>query len=144
MRNDFELTIGNFNPFVQGDGSILVLDDDKAQLTIIQECYDRSNKENELICMYSSEKLIHFLNQVKDGRSKMPEVILLDLNMPKGGFSILTEIRDMDHFKVRPRIIVFTSSESDQDREKAKKLNADGFFSKPIRIKEYINFFNQL
>lgn len=145
MANDFIISLDNIKPFVKGTGPIIVVDDDQLQIQLVETFYKKSKRENELICLLSGKALLEYCTKVLINETKMPEVILLDINMPQlDGFEVLKEIRGMKDFKQTPIIIMFTCSDSDRDKEMAKSLNANAYYSKPNSGSDYINFFKAI
>src|SRR5581483_10043551 len=84
------------------------------------------------------EEALQYLR--KEGRhneAKRPDIILLDLNMPrKSGYEILKEIKSDQTIKDIP-VIIFTSSESNIDVAKSYQNGADSFLTKPVGIEGY-------
>lgn len=74
---------------------------------------------------------------------KWPDLILLDLNMPrKNGFEAMREIRECN-FPSIP-IVILTVSNNPQDKEQSYQLGAKAFISKPSDIQELINALKSL
>ncbi len=145
MCDDFFINIENLKKFTSGDGDIVLVDDDYSQITLVKACYEKSGRKNELICIDSSEDCIKYFSEVLEKKKPIPELLLLDINMPlKSGFDVLSEIKSKKQFQKNPVIIMFSSSENEADIVKSKKLHADAFFSKPINIAEYISFFKKV
>jgi two-component system response regulator len=72
-----------------------------------------------------------------------PELILLDLKMPKiHGFQVLTTLREDDRTRATP-VVVFTSSSDPSDIEQARDLGANAFVCKPIDSDEYADAVRQ-
>ncbi|MEO8131311.1 MAG: response regulator, partial [Bryobacteraceae bacterium] len=68
----------------------------------------------------------------------MPDLILMDLNMPKvSGLELLRKLRSSTRFKQVP-IAICTSSNSPEDREEAMSLGIDGYIAKPIELKSFL------
>lgn len=145
MSELFAITLHSVKSFFEGDGPIVVVDDDESQLKIVKICYRKSKCSRELICILGGEGLLTLAQKIIKSEVKMPEVVLLDINMPrKNGFDILKEIRTLAEFKELPNVVMFTSSESEKDKDEAKRLKANGFVSKPSDVYEYINFFSAI
>lgn len=67
----------------------------------------------------------------------LPELILLDLKMPKlGGLEVLQCIRFEPRMKDIP-VLILTSSRADLDLEDSRTLGADGFLQKPLNVREF-------
>ena len=68
-----------------------------------------------------------------------PDLILLDLNLPrKNGREVLEEIKADDELKRIP-VIVMTTSKAEQDIHKAYNLNANCYVAKPVDLDEFLN-----
>ena len=68
-----------------------------------------------------------------------PDLILLDLNLPKkNGFEVLAEIKQDDELKVIP-VIVLTTSKSDEDVLKSYQLSANCYITKPVDYHSFID-----
>jgi two-component system response regulator len=142
---EFLIDLENVKPYVEGKGPIVVVDDDEAQILLIETCYKKSNKENELVCLQSGEEFLLHLENVSSGKSRVPELVLLDINMPKiSGFEVLEKVRSLNQFENVPIIMMLTTSESEKDKLKAQELKANAYFSKPYDAKSYIDFFRRI
>ena len=66
----------------------------------------------------------------------LPDFIFVDLNMPNmNGYEFLKEIKDQEHLNHIP-VVVYTTSSDSKDREKAKRLGAHSFITKPSALLE--------
>lgn len=71
--------------------------------------------------------------------SPRPDLILLDLNLPrKNGREVLEEIKADDELRRIP-VIVMTTSKAEQDIYKAYNLNANCYITKPVDLDEFLN-----
>ncbi|TWF44143.1 CheY-like chemotaxis protein [Chitinophaga polysaccharea] len=72
----------------------------------------------------------------KLGRDFTPDLIFLDLNMPRiNGKQFLAEIRQIDHLKHIP-VIIYTTSSHDSDKKETRQLGASYFLTKPNSLHE--------
>jgi two-component system, chemotaxis family, response regulator Rcp1 len=68
-----------------------------------------------------------------------PDLILLDLNLPrKNGREVLEEIKADDELKRIP-VIVMTTSKAEQDIHRVYNLNANCYITKPVDLDEFLN-----
>lgn len=136
MKNKFKLT---------SNGPIIMVDDSESDTFLARKCYERSSLSNEFVVVHSANALLEYLAAVRDGAKQMPALVLLDINMPgKSGFEALVEIRDVPEFKTIPIITMLTNSDDPRDVQKSSTLGADGFYTKPSDINDYIGFFDSL
>ena len=69
--------------------------------------------------------------------AELPDLILLDLNLPKvGGRQVLAEIKQHEHLKKIP-VVVLTSSDAEQDIVKSYELGASCYVTKPIGLSAF-------
>jgi len=74
----------------------------------------------------------------------LPQVVLLDLKMPKmDGLEVLQRIRSDERTKVLPVVVLTTSSE-DKDRVESYKLGANSYIRKPVDFNQFANAVQQL
>lgn len=145
MNDSFVIDPNAPKPFTQGNGTIVIVDDDPGQLQLLTYIYQKTERSNPLICLQSGNDLINYIEKVRDNIVGMPEVILLDINMPDlSGFDVLKKLRATEEFKKHPPIIMFTSSESMSDIIKAKNLKADAYCTKPVGVNMAMNLLSNI
>ncbi|AUD07618.1 response regulator [Spirosoma pollinicola] len=87
--------------------------------------------------LYDGEELLAALEQCET----VPNLILLDLHMPQvNGFDALAQVRSEVHLKELPVVVLSTSS-TEQDRQRALQLGADGFLTKPPILDQISSLF---
>jgi two-component system response regulator len=87
-----------------------------------------------------------FATGVHSGRdlSVMPQIILLDLKLPKlDGFEVLNRVRASEITKLLP-VVILTTSNEDQDRIRGYDLGANSFVRKPVEFEKFIEAVRQL
>ena len=118
---------------------ILLVEDNPGDVLLTQEAFREGRLAHRLSTVGDGEEAMQFLR--KEGRyaqAPRPDVILLDLNLPKkDGRELLAEIKDDPSLRYIP-IIVLTTSEAEQDVWKAYKLHANCYLTKPIHVDEFI------
>jgi two-component system, response regulator len=76
--------------------------------------------------------------------TRMPALILLDLNLPKiGGHDVLRELRADDRTKLVP-VVVLTSSSEDEDKLRSYRSGANSYVRKPVEFGAFANAVGQL
>jgi two-component system response regulator len=127
------------------DNHVVMVDDNEGDIVLAKVCFERSKLTNPWLAFPSGEKLLDHLAGVKAGAEPMPAIVLLDINMPQmSGFEVLTEIRKDSFFCDLPIFCMLTSSAAERDVEKARKLGASGFVTKPGNLNDYVGFFDSL
>ena len=110
--------------------NILLVEDDEVDVMNVKRAFKRNRITNPLFVAGNGLKALAMLRgQVEDG-PKIPDtrrIILLDINMPKmNGIEFLQELRQDPALAPTP-VIVLTTSDEDQDRIEAYKLNVAGY-----------------
>ena len=120
--------------------SILIAEDDEDDYTLITDAIKSSQNKCQVNWVRDGEELLDFLNTTNDlgvGKNKGPDIILLDLNMPKkDGREALEEIKSHPKFKNIP-VIVLTTSQAKMDIQKVYDLGANSFIQKPFKYGDF-------
>ena len=113
---------------------ILIADDDTDDVQLTKECFIENKLPVQINEAYDGQIL---MDQLKADVKNLPQLILLDLNMPrKGGFEALEEIKKDENFRKIP-VVIFSTSTAQKDIEKAYELGASCFISKPNNLEEW-------
>jgi chemotaxis family two-component system response regulator Rcp1 len=116
--------------------NILLIEDNEGDAVLARESFRRLDKNINLTHIYDGEESLQFLD------SKilaLPDLIILDLNLPgMNGFEILKYIKESDSLKELP-VVIFSTSNNENDITKCKELKADSYIIKPIDLVEYFN-----
>jgi CheY-like chemotaxis protein len=118
---------------------ILIADDDFEDFLLIKNTFEANQLNVHLSHVEDGQYLIDILKaQGKYNKfGELPNLILLDLNMPrKNGFDVLKEIKENEQLKKIP-IIIFTTSKTARDIDKAYELGANCYISKPQTVEEW-------
>jgi two-component system, chemotaxis family, response regulator Rcp1 len=113
--------------------NVLLIEDNPADIELVREALKTVELEPLLeIANDFEEAQTHFV------RGGCPEVILLDLNLPKGnGLELLQMFRSSPKFQSVP-VIVVSSSSAARDRDRAAELGAAHYFRKPTDLDEFM------
>lgn len=112
---------------------ILVVDDDQVDIMTIKRALRENDIQNDILTATNGEKAIDVL----ENESKKPNIILLDLNMPKmNGIEFLKVIKRDQRYKNIP-VVVLTSSKEMEDIRQSFELGVAGYMVKPI---DYLDF----
>ena len=120
---------------------LLVVEDSESDLELLREALSDAEPEVALDAVHHGEDALAFLR--REGRfagSAHPDLVLLDLNLPRmGGLEVLEALRaDEDPRLRRLPVIVFTTSSMTTDVQKAYDLHASSFITKPTAFEPYL------
>ncbi len=112
---------------------ILLVEDNPGDTDLAREALVTSKIQNTLHVVNDGEKAMAFLrNEGKYASAPRPDLILLDLNLPrKDGREVLAEIKLDDDLKRIP-VVILTSSKADEDVIKSYNLHANCYITKPL------------
>jgi len=118
---------------------ILLVEDNPGDVRLTQEALKEGRLNNNLNVVKDGEEALDYLyrkGEYKD--SVRPDIILLDLNMPKkSGQEVLAEIKEDDELKSIP-VIVLTTSAANEDIARSYNLHANCYITKPMDIQYFI------
>lgn len=117
---------------------ILLVEDNPVDAMMTREAFANGRICNNLHEVEDGEEAMDFLYQRgKYSSVPLPDVILLDLNLPrKDGREVLAEIKADPSLRHIP-IIILTTSESEEDIFKSYELQANCFITKPVDMEQF-------
>jgi CheY-like chemotaxis protein len=119
---------------------ILLVEDNPGDYRLAMEVFKEAKVNNNMHIVTDGVEAIKFLK--KEGEyidSPRPDLILLDLNLPKkDGKEVLSEIKDDDNLKRIP-VVILTVSSAEEDIVKSYNLHANAYITKPINLDQFIN-----
>jgi CheY-like chemotaxis protein len=117
---------------------ILLVEDNPADARMTREALNAAGVKHRLHVVENGLDAISFLYRTRQfNDAPEPDVILLDLNIPKlNGHEVLKEIRTNDDFKRIP-VVVLTCSDAESDSFKSFEANADRFVTKPEGLEAF-------
>lgn len=120
---------------------ILLVEDDAGDIDLTKEAFaDSQLKFNFHVVRDGVEALAYLRREPSYHRAVKPDLMLLDLNMPKkGGLEVLEELKDDCRFGNLP-IIVLSSSQAPEDMLISYALGANLYVSKPFGLSEFARF----
>lgn len=118
---------------------ILVVEDNPGDARLIKEVLNDNKFYSSLYIVNDGVEAMEFLhNQGKFSSVPKPDIIILDLNLPKrDGREVLAEIKSDNELKHIP-IVIMTISQAEEDILKTYKLHANCYITKPIDLNEFI------
>lgn len=123
----------------QTPADILLVEDNPGDVRLTQEAFKEGQICNNLHVATDGIEALDFLHQRGEYADvPKPDIILLDLNLPrKDGDEVLEEIRADPKLKCLP-VIVLTSSSAEEDVIRSYKLQANAFLTKPVDPAEFV------
>ncbi len=118
---------------------ILLVEDNPGDVGLTIEALKEAKVFNKLTVVKDGIEALSLLRrQGQHARATRPDLILLDLNLPKkDGREVLAEIKADDNLKHIP-VIILTTSESEQDVIKSYNLHANCYIVKPLDLDRFI------
>ena len=118
---------------------ILLVEDNPGDARLTTEALKEARVRNKLTHIADGiEALAMLRQQGKYAGVQRPDLILLDLNLPrKDGREVLAEIKADDRLKRIP-VVILTTSQAEEDILKAYNLNANCYVSKPVDLDQFI------
>lgn len=117
---------------------ILLVEDNPGDIRLTQEVLKEGKIYNHLNVVEDGEKAIAFLTQTEPyHQAPLPDLILLDLNLPRrNGLEVLSMIKSNERLKHIP-VIVFTTSQAEEDVIRAYDLYANCYITKSIDLEQF-------
>ncbi|MCD6017349.1 MAG: response regulator receiver protein [Bacteroidetes bacterium] len=120
--------------------NILLVEDNPGDIRLTQEAFKDGRIQNELNVVTDGEEAIFYLK--KEGKyasAKTPDIILLDLNLPKkDGREVLSEIKANPSLMLIP-VIILTTSSAQSDIINTYTNHANCYIMKPVDFNQFIN-----
>lgn len=118
---------------------ILLVEDSPSDVRLTIEALKDAKVRNHLSVASDGVEAVAFLRKVgKYADAPRPDLILLDLNLPKkDGREVLGEIKQDENLKAIP-VVVITTSKSDEDILKSYNLHANCYITKPIDLEQFM------
>lgn len=115
--------------------NILMIEDDSLDVMDAKRTLDKMGVLYKMEVAQNGEEALDYLKRAQSDNTIMrPDIVLLDLNMPKmNGVELLSAIRSADQWKDL-KVFVVTTSDEKEDREKTKKLGVSGYIVKPLKL----------
>lgn len=125
--------------------TILLADDDADDRLLVREAFEENHLLNVLETVEDGEELLDYLNQRgKYEKFSLPNLILLDLNMPrKSGLEALQEIKANEKLRRIP-IVVLTTSKAEEDILNSYDLGVNSFVIKPVTFESLVELVRTL
>jgi CheY-like chemotaxis protein len=124
---------------------ILLVEDDQGDELITREALEHNKFQNKLHVAHDGEEGLNFLyRRAGFEDAPRPDLILLDLNLPKyDGRQLLEKIKS-DPDLARIPVVVLTTSSAEEDIVRSYKLHANAYVAKPVDLDQFIGAVRQI
>ncbi|CQH57358.1 receiver box response regulator [Halobacterium hubeiense] len=119
---------------------ILLVEDNPGDVRLTREAFAEAHINNDLHDVNDGEAALDFLHQRGDhADAPRPDLILLDLNLPKvDGLDVLEAVKSDDDLRTIP-VVVLTSSEAEEDVARSYEQHTNAYLTKPIDPNEFVD-----
>lgn len=124
---------------------VLLVEDDPGDIELTRSALKQNKLKISLSVAEDGEQALDFLRRKgKYANAPRPDLILLDLNMPrKDGREVLAEIKKDESLKTIP-VVVLTTSNADTDVIKSYELGCNCYATKPVGFKEFCGIIKEI
>lgn len=129
-------------------GVILLVEDNADDEALTLRAFKKNNMANEVVVARDGVEALDYLfgtgAYVGRDLSQLPQLVLLDLNLPRlGGLEVLRRIRSEPTTQILP-VVVLTSSKEQRDVVESYRLGANSYVRKPVDFVEFLEAARQL
>ncbi len=123
---------------------ILLVEDNPGDVRLTLEVFKDCKIANRIVTARDGEEAIACLRNARHGAAFRPELILLDLNLPKkDGREVLAEIKADPKLKAIP-VVILTTSSAEEDILRSYGLQANCYITKPIDLDQFVRVVTQI
>jgi two-component system, response regulator len=125
---------------------ILLVEDSPDDVALTRRALAKNNIKNEIVVAKDGAEALDYLfgTGPQAGKPVSPEVVLLDLKLPKvDGLEVLRRIRADERTKLLP-VVVLTSSKEERDLVGSYGLGANSYVRKPVDFEQFVEAVRQL
>jgi two-component system response regulator len=125
---------------------ILLVEDNPDDELLTLRALKKNNITNEVVVAHDGAEALDYLwgTGPQQGRAIVPQVILLDLKLPKiDGLEVLRRVRTEQKTKLLP-VVILTSSNEERDRMESYNLGANSYVRKPVDFVKFTEAVRQL
>lgn len=124
---------------------ILLVEDNEGDILLTKEALEECKVKNELkVLRNGNDALIYLVDLAKNNKHGLPDLILLDINLPKkNGHEVLQSAKNHPDLKHIP-IIILTTSSSEIDILKAYQEHANCYIIKPLDVADFMQITSKI
>ncbi|MEU9358759.1 response regulator [Streptomyces sp. NPDC051840] len=124
---------------------VLLVEDDPGDELMTREAFEDNKIRNTLHVVRDGQEALDFLyRQGQYPDAPRPDLVLLDLNLPKyDGRQVLEKIKTDPELALIP-VVVLTTSSAEEDILRSYKLHANAYVTKPVDLEQFIGAVRQI
>ncbi len=124
---------------------VLLVEDDEGDVVMTREALDEGKVLNRLHVAADGVEAIEYLRREgKHAEAPRPDLILLDLNLPRrDGRQVLAEVKGDEDLRRIP-VVVLTTSEAEEDILRSYDLHANAYVTKPVDFERFVQVIQQI
>jgi CheY-like chemotaxis protein len=124
---------------------VLLVEDDPGDVLMTQEAFEDHKVSNHLtVVSDGAEALAYLRREGVYANAVRPDLILLDLNLPRrDGREVLEEVKQDEELGQIP-VVVLTTSSADEDILRSYQLHANAYVTKPVDFERFIDVIRQI
>ncbi|GAA1359764.1 response regulator [Catellatospora chokoriensis] len=124
---------------------VLLVEDDPGDVLMTREAFEEYKMRNTLrVVSDGVEALAYLRKEGEFAEANTPDLILLDLNLPRrDGREVLREIKN-DPELCRIPVVVLTTSQAEEDVLRSYQLHANAYVAKPVDFERFISVVKQI
>ena len=124
---------------------ILLVEDNWDDARLAYEFLKDGNIHHRLTWLWDGDEALEFLHRRgKYGRVPSPDLILLDLGLPRvDGREVLSEVKEDEILREIP-VVVMTASKDHEDHLRSEQLEVDGYITKPVDLEKFLGLVRDL
>ncbi|MBT6047397.1 MAG: response regulator [Candidatus Scalindua sp.] len=116
---------------------LMLVEDNPDDVELTKLALKNEAVECELVIMNDGTEVLDHFSKLDNSTDIMPDVILLDLKMPRiGGLEVLKHLRSNDETRFIP-VVILTSSDEEKDIIESYNLGANSYIRKPVNFEEF-------
>ncbi|MFD3609106.1 response regulator [Streptomyces atroolivaceus] len=124
---------------------VLLVEDDPGDELMTREAFEDNKIQNTLHVVRDGQEALDFLyRQGEYPNAPRPDLVLLDLNLPRyDGRQVLERIKTDPELALIP-VVVLTTSSAEEDILRSYKLHANAYVTKPVDLEQFIGAVRQI
>jgi CheY-like chemotaxis protein len=117
---------------------ILLVEDDPGDVLMTREALAESKLINDLVVLADGREAIDYLKAAAEGTKTRPDLVLLDLNLPRvDGREVLQFIKGDERLRRIP-VVILTTSSAEEDIVRSYDLYANAYVTKPVDFEQFM------